>query len=358
MYNLIKIFLDIKGKKNKKFDIVELENFIINRCGGQSGYYSQGGYEAFYDAMQNLKAEGKIKEVKTSDSNKRYKFPMKIRWSLVTNEVKQQWLDEDIIMVSDILDLKTYLRYPKYQTKEEWKYILNIYSFLKENDKRQWASVEERCLELFEDEKFLTENEDGKKNNKVLKRLGLKLEDIKAKQYGEQFIYWNRGVSNIKTIIILENHSTFFSFKKAVQSGIDIFGIEPDALIFGYGNKILSSFSFIDEIADPSTIKVYYFGDIDPVGFSIYVGLREKYSNIDINLLAPAYIELLKICNKDYSCKDHVKKQKHLDLMLKELRQFSCETYQDRIKRLWELKLRIPQELITYEYLLKMKGAI
>ena len=85
---------------------------------------------------------------------------------------------------------------------------------------------------------FLTVNKEGKKDNRVLKRLGLSAEDIKAKQYGEQFIYWNKGVSNIKTIIILENHSTFFAFKKTASSGIKIFGIEPDALIFGYGKKM------------------------------------------------------------------------------------------------------------------------
>lgn len=358
MYKLIKAFLDVKCKKNKKFELIELENFIINKCGGQSDYYKKGGYEAFYDAMQQLKEGGLIKEIKKSDSNKKNKLPMKLRWSLVNNETKQLWKDEDMIAVSDILNLKTYLKHPQYQTEQEWKYIKNIYLFLKESDKRQWASVEERCLELFDDEKFLTENEGGKKQNRVLKRLGLKLEHIKAKQYGEQFIYWNKGVSNIKTIIILENHSTFFAFKNVVKNGIEIFEIEPDALIFGYGNKILSSFSFIDEIADSSIIKVYYFGDIDPVGISIYEGLREKYPNIDITLLASAYIELLKICNKNYKCKDQIKIQKHLDLFLDELKQCNYESYEEDIKRLWNMNLRIPQELITYEYLLKMKGVI
>jgi hypothetical protein len=41
-------------KDNKKFDLIELENFIIKKSGGQSNYYDNGGYEAFYNEMQNI----------------------------------------------------------------------------------------------------------------------------------------------------------------------------------------------------------------------------------------------------------------------------------------------------------------
>jgi hypothetical protein len=356
MTELIERFLDMRCKKAKRFEMMELEAFIIDQCGGQSGYYMQGGYEAFYQAMQKLKQEGIIQEIKSSISNKKGKYPMKLKWSLVGKDIKQLWRDEDILMVSDRLNLKAYVKHPEYQTKEEWQYILRIHSFLKEIGKREWASVEERCLELFDDEKFLTQNKNGNKDNKVLKRLGLSLDNIKAKQYGESFVYWNKGVRHIKTIIILENHSTFFSFKKAVQKDAPIFGIYPDALIFGCGNKILSSFSFIDEIADPADIKIYYFGDIDPAGLSIYAGLKERTPDIDIALLVPAYIELLKLCNKEYRCKEHLKKAEHLELVLGEFEKQHHKGYREQMIRLWQSNHRIPQELITYEYLLKMQG--
>lgn len=353
MYKYIKQYLDINCKKNKRFELIKLEAFVIEKCGGQCSYYDRGGYDAFYRDMQRLKSEDIIKEIKNSDGNKA-KLPMKLRWTLVKPTVESFWNNENIIRISDLLELKTYINHPEYQSDREWEYIQNIYLFLKEKGHRQWASVEERCLELFQDEKFLTDNDDGKKDNKVLKRLGLNIEDIKAKQYGEQFIYWNKGVRDIKTIIILENHSTFFSFKRIVQKGIDIFNIEPDALIFGYGKKILNSFSFIDEIADPENIKVYYFGDMDPDGYYIYVDLKKRYPNIDIKLLTEAYVELLKLCKTDYVCKKQGKKSEYLNYILEEFKKSGYDDYCEKIIKLWKEDYRIPQELITYEYLLKM----
>lgn len=302
--------------------------------------------------MQELKKEGKVAEIKSSSSNLA-KHPMKLKWTVVSKKPETLWKDEDIIRLSDMLNFKTYNKHPEYQTEREWKYIANIYKFLKERDKREWASVEERCLELFNDEKFLTDNEGGKKDNKVLKRLGLKLEDIKAKQYGEQFIYWNKGVKNIKTVIILENHSTFFSFKRAVQQDIDIFGVNPDALIFGYGKKIIKSFSFINEIADPRQIKVYYFGDMDPEGYFIYKALKDKYPDIDIVLFVRAYAELIKLCTQKYKTRDQKKHEDCLKEVIKEFNEQNFGKYTECIVKLWNENCRIPQELITYEYLLK-----
>jgi len=356
MHKIINSFLQTNQKNNKKFELMDLEDFIITKSGGQSNYYDNGGYVAFYNEMQKLKEKGIIREIINSDSNKA-KFPMKLKWTLINVSSKNSWDDESIIRLSDILNLNTYIRHPQYQTKMEWQYILNIYNFLKESKNREWASVEERCLELFYDEKFLTKNKDGKKDNKVMIRLGLNVENIKAKQYGEQFIYWNKGVSDIKTVIILENHSTFFSFKKAVQSGINIFGIDPDALIFGYGKKILKSFSFIDEIANPDQIRVYYFGDMDPEGYYIYEALIDRYPNIDINLLVEAYVDLIKMCKMNYPHEiGQVKRQANLDCILSELKIHNYGEYAQSVIKLWELNYRIPQELITYEHLLKLKG--
>lgn len=356
MKKYIKEFLELNCKTNKRFDLIALEKFIIDKCGGQSKFHELGGYNTFYKEMQNLKEEDLIKEINSSDSN-RNKLPMKLRWTIISPTYKSSWKDEDIIRLSDRLNLKYYIKHPEYATEREWQHVSNVYNFLKEKESRQWASVEERCLELFDDEKFLTDNDGGKKDNKVLARLGLSLEDIKAKKYGEQFIYWNRGVSNIRTVIILENHSTFFSFKRAVQEGIKIFNVEPDALIFGYGKKIISSFSFIDEIADPHNLRVYYFGDMDPEGYSIYGALKDKYSTMDISLLTGAYAALIKLCRRKYHAKDQVKNRDHLDKVIKEFREADLGEYVKTLIGLWEENNRIPQELITYENLLRAEGA-
>lgn len=59
-------------------------------------------------------------------------------------------------------------------------YIISIYDFLKNSNNRELASCEERCLELFGNEKFLfTEDK------KVLSRLNLSYEQLKMKNMGK-----------------------------------------------------------------------------------------------------------------------------------------------------------------------------
>jgi hypothetical protein len=141
-----------------------------------------------------------------------------------------------------------------------------------------------------------------------------------------------------------------------VKSGFSIFGVEPDALIFGYGKKILKSFSFINEIADPEEIVVYYFGDMDPEGYFIYDALKQRYSDTNINLLVEAYVELIKTCKKDYPHEEgQIKRESNLKCILEELKKHNADSYAENVMKLWELNYRIPQELITYEYLLKLK---
>lgn len=194
------------------------------------------------------------------------------------------------------------------------------------------------------------------------------------------FIYWNRGIRNPKNIIILENHSTFFSYKQIAEKGLDIFNFKPDILIYGEGKKIENSFSFIEEIADIENIKVLYFGDIDLEGFGIYYRLKERYPNIDINLQKEAYIHLLEICNREYHigdssasfqndkrdklsnfgsefCHSEVKSVSipiYLDYFIKEMGPSLNKQYLQKLLYLYENNLRIPQELINYEYLLKV----
>ena len=128
----------------------------------------------------------------------------------------------------------------------------------------------------FYDEKFLkNRKETAKGKYGILNRLKLDYNDLKMKKYGEMFIYWNRGVKDPKNIIILENHSTFFTYKKVAENKGNILGFVPDALIYGEGKKIENSFSFLEEIADINNVEILYFGDIDSEGFGIYYRLKK-----------------------------------------------------------------------------------
>lgn len=333
----------------KSFYLDNLEKFLLEKSGGSSNYHQKGGYHSLCKGLERLTQDGYIKPMKTVGYNGKYP-PLKLRWSIVQHQSHKKWNSGDILRLSDLLDFSTYIKHPDLQTDREWKFVLRIHEFLRNKDRRDWASCEERCLELFDNEKFLDPKEES--DNGVLKRLKLSYEDIKMKKYGQMFVYWNRGVRQIKTAIILENHSTFFSYKRAAMEGYDIFGIDPDAIIYGQGKDIVSSFSFIHEIADAERIKVFYFGDIDPEGYMIYKSLKEAYDSVNISLQLAAYKKLFDF-GKSYPIKKAQNKNiENLNFVTNEFAANNYHEAAENLKKLWDANRRIPQEFITYEYLI------
>ena len=133
-----------------------------------------------------------------------------------------------------------------------------------------------------------------------------------------------------------------------------VFGFDVDALIFGEGKKIEKSFSFIEEIAQVEDLKVLYFGDIDPEGFGIYTRLKQRYPHINIGLQGQAYLSLIEISNRDYPQDGQRKNIEYLDFFLDEMGNSLDEKNIEKLRYIWDNDLRIPQELITYEYLMKV----
>lgn len=353
MKTKIKKFLRDNLNRRKKFELAELEEYLLREAGGQTGYAQLGGYQKLCQSLIELQEEELLRPIRNSPSNGR-RPPLKSRWIKIEKEKGQAWNDRDIFRLSDRLDLSYYLRHPEYQTEQEWQWINNIYQFLQEKDRREWASLEERSLELFGDEKFLTSNKKSVRNkidNRILQRLGLSPADLKARKYGQMFVYWNKGVKEIREILILENHSTFFSCKRAIEEGLPIFGLEADALIYGQGKHIVKSLSFIGEIADPDLVKIFYFGDIDPEGFLIYYLLKKKYPDLFLKLHLPSYWELMDIADYYYPCYEQNKQRKVLDFIVSEMKENSFNKPADEIYHIWKNDLRIPQELITYEHI-------
>lgn len=356
MEKIIKSFLSkYKESNRKRFDLNALENYVVDSCKGHNLYLANGGYFKLYDEIMLLKQNKYIKEIEASGYNG-LNPPLKTRWQIIQEEDNPKWDKSKILQLSDYLDFSYYINHPIYQTDLEWEYIENIYNFLKISELREWASIEERSLELFYDEKFLKNRKETTKGKYgILKRLRLSYEELKMKKYGEMFIYWNPGIQHIKNIIILENHSTFFTYKRIAENKGDILGFVPDILIYGEGKKIENSFSFLEEIADVSKVEVLYFGDIDSEGFGIYYRLRERYPNISLKLQYEAYNHLISTCDRYYPLGEQEKNSVHLNYFLEEIKEHLDDTSLGKIKYIWDNDFRIPQELINYEYLLKVK---
>ncbi|MFW6273674.1 MAG: Wadjet anti-phage system protein JetD domain-containing protein [Halanaerobium sp.] len=340
-----------------RFELSELEEFFKIKLGGVSAYQAAGGYQNLYQLLRELEADHKIQVIKSSDFNQRQP-QLKKRWRLLKKE-EEHWSDKDIVKLSRHLNLNYYLKRPKQQTEELQQKLFKICDFLEIKAEREWASREERSLELFADEKFLSRSE-GKK---LLSNLSLSLDDLKAQKYNHLFVYWTLDPTQIENILIMENHSAFIGAKKALTAGIDIFSLDIDTVIYGQGKKIVSSFSFLEELLDLDLLEnnkekinqikvlnIYYAGDFDPEGFVIYKSLTEKYSEYGIELLGAYYKLLLDEAAHFYPCQ---KRQNQSPRVLEQvLAKFKRQGYNDlaaELKQAWENELRLPQELVTLE---------
>ena len=356
---LFKKFREEELAYRKRFELAELEDYFKSRLGGVSAYQAAGGYQKLYQLLQELEANHKINKIKSSDFNQRQP-QLKKRWSFVKKE-HQRWSDKDILRLSRQLNLNYYLKRPEQQTEELQQKLFSLCNFLSNKAEREWASREERSLELFEDEKYLSRTE-GKK---LLNNLNLSLADLKAQKYNHLFVYWTLDPTQIKNILIMENHSAFIGAKKALAVGINIFNKNFDTVIYGQGKKIVSSFSFLEEllaidlleneqqkINKIKELNIYYAGDLDPEGLSIYTSLKQKYQRYQLSLLTDYYQLLFQKNSQFYPLhKKQQQKQVVLEKVVQELKEDEELELAEQFCLLWEKEKRLPQELITFEVL-------
>lgn len=176
------------------------------------------------------------------------------------------------------------------------KPVIEVISrFLRQNNK-DFITVNERAYELFGDEKFFkSSDKERSQGETVLKRLGLSYEHLGCYETPEPFFnFQKKDFSQLesRTIYIIENKDTFWSFKYHIMDSPSI--LKPDMLIYGEGKKILSSFNFVDEYdIDPGYDVLIYFGDLDPEGINIMCALKEKYPQYKIEPFIEGYKAIL-----------------------------------------------------------------
>lgn len=356
MEKVVLKFIGTYEEKNKKrFTLMDLQAYLVKHFKGEQSFREKGGYLELYDIMQRLTNDNRIKAIAASPYNG-LNPTLKTKWQIINKGDLSGFDPALMLRYADLLDFTYYRNNPSYQTEAEWAYIENIYQFLSKGDQREWVSVEERSLELFADEKFLTGRKDILKGKHgILSRLKLSYEDLKMIRYGEMFVYWQGKMGEIKNVIILENHSTFFSFKRIMEKQGNILGLTPDMLIYGEGKKIENSLGFLAEMTDLSKVKIFYFGDFDSEGLAIYYRLRARYADLDISLQVTAYKLLIEKCQQVYP----LGKQKKDDLLFEYFKQDMEEYLSSEelrcYKVIWDEDRRIPQELINYESLLQVK---
>jgi len=329
-------------KQKKKINLNDLEFQIRLQT---EDYFDMDGYSLFYEAVRKLEEEGHLTAILNNQQNGKTPTLPLFYWVNVKKE-ESTWNRLQMMKLSDQFDFSYYERHPEWQTNDEWQRIEKLYKFLQTSEQRETISIEERSLELFGHEKFLTDDKLFPEGNGFLQRINITTEQIKAIKEGEPFVHWlksGKEIKDIKRVLIVENLSFYHtSIKLLEKNELDY---EPELLIYGAGKQIESSFSFFNRLFPPNEYLFYYVGDIDAEGYSIFNRLMKRYSEYSMQ---PA----LKIYRKMLDCKDQANdqlRQKENESDRDAFFSWFTEEEQALMMTLWKTKKRIPQEVLTIE---------
>lgn len=339
-------FQSYKKQSKKRVNIEELEQVVREKFNSFLEYQELGGYKVFYESIQYLKKDGVLVPMKKNASNGRVPS-LPLHWWYIPPKVESKWEAIKMLQISDKLKLDIYKSNPVLQTEEEWNRIISVYHFLNNSTNREMISREERSLELFDDEKFLTETE-GKA---FLTRIGLSLEDLKSVTLGEPFVFWiepGKELDNINTILIVENKSFFHTSVKLMRR--NQLALNPQVIIYGEGKHIENSFTFFFDMFPNKEYQFYYAGDIDPEGWGIYYRLTKNFPQVNFRLAVPFYKKMIEFSKSSIEV-EHYENDDQLDYILQELNSSGENDLIVAIQKLWSQKKRVPQEVLTIETL-------
>lgn len=293
---------EIANFPRKTINCKDLENRIISLI-GELTWERAGAYETFANAIARMVQAGELVPIKASGFNGRVP-PLAAKYRLKRNK---QYSSE-IFGFQSSIDLSYFHRHP--EQLEAYRQILqNIDQYLLATSNTApmvWDTVNERSLALTGDEKFFSSSA----GVALLGKINVTLKDLYCYKVAEPFFYrlsGNAGASGEINGLIIENKDTFESISRLQERSLVRFSPTLDLIIYGEGNKITKSWSFLESIpwVSNKTISLYYFGDLDPEGFRIYRRLLSRVKHYDndstpvkavpnIELAEPLYALLMK----------------------------------------------------------------
>lgn len=270
-----------------RFETVEIENKLKEEMGQNRGPLF---YKELATHILLLEEEGKIVRLKNAQSYSRdtriaTKY-QKQKFNNTNEEIKLQIHSS----FHPQMEMKIYLENLE-QFKKDELYLEKISEFLiNKSDREPYLSVNERSFELFGNEKYLG----SAAGLKILSMIGLRFEQLACYETYEPFFHFGLAIESTENILIVENKDTFFSLKKLFQEGITKWENKHfSMLIYGEGNKITKSINYLEELKVHSETSIFYFGDLDPEGISIYDRLN-KGKEREVKIMHLFYTELWK----------------------------------------------------------------
>lgn len=345
----------INQSKLKGLSCSKLEDQIEQLLG--EDYSRRGGYANFERNLKQLCTRGVLEPVKASGTNGRNPL-LYNRYRKVSLRL-DQGIRLNLINLHSLIRSAVYSKSPRAYTEDQ-RYILALDAFLKDPHQRESLgeaiSVNERSFQIFRDEKFLLCDH----GRTFLQRIGRTLTDLSCYMTTEPFFYIDyrskqsaeHNSDTSYTALIVENKDTFYSIKRSWQTGKrSIGGVTFNLLIYGEGRKIVGSFAFAQEIAGLvlETMRVYYFGDLDPEGIDIFGSLVAAFPLIAIQPFVYCYQALIRLYGEDAPMR--LEKQQKLRASHEEtfLTYFTPELSQE-IQAIIHSKRYIPQEGLSYAF--------
>lgn len=339
-------------KSKKRLELEWLEKAVMGTFEYRSDYVDAGGLTLFSAGIETLVAEGYLSTLSKSRSYKTSSVSA-VYWLSETASTASGWSEASMLRVLDAreLNLDFYKKHPEEQTAKVWEYIEQVYDFLRTAGDREYITREERSLELFHQEKWLSESE----GMQFLSRLGLTLNSLKAIHISEPFIHYRKPEQPVRNILISENHSFYYSARRLLRSGYSICGLQPEMLIYGEGWKIAKSLQYLEELnIDPLETEILYAGDLDNAGLDIYGKLKLDYTDIHLQLALPVYQQMMRMSPNAYS---YGIEQKTCDpayyaLILQGVS--ADPELKNYIEGLLAMNRRVPQEVLNYEVMARL----
>ena len=275
------LVLSLKSYKNKTITLSELEMLVPGNT----------SYEIFTDNVKSLVTDNILIE-KNPKVNNGKKIPLPLKFGINKYELKKDYISEIekySFKINNEINLQQYFNLNESELEKDLPYINKVNEYITENGlPKDYATTQERSFHITGDEKWI----DEKGGKRILDRINvydkLKIWNnsdplmlaVNPKVYSKECYYH----------LIVENKATFMALMEVVGE------TEFYSLIFGSGWKIVGNINMLEkQLGVKGTHKIFYFGDLDNEGISIYNSLNEK---VLVNLAVNFYKELLK---KPYS---------------------------------------------------------
>ncbi len=230
-------------------------------------------YDDFYQQIKNLVNENVLSPIKGSGNNG-YGKPLANKYRISRQVLKEQLaktINSKILNTHSLISLDSYFGLPIEEFEKDEPYINKIDDYVRRNGLPKDKLLPELSFELTGNEKWI-ENGNGKL---VLIRLGLWEQLTIVKKPDPVAYAVNKRIIDrrVHRHLIVENKTPFIHAMEVIDKS------DFNTVIYGQGWKITSGLDmFFKQYSFGEVQELYYFGDIDKAGISIYMTIKDKYS--------------------------------------------------------------------------------